>query len=360
MPIHPCLRVAAGLGALLLVASATAAAIDTIAFGSCIRQGKPQPVWEAVNALEPDVFLLLGDNVYADTTDMDAMRATYGMLAAEPGFVRLRSRCPIHATWDDHDYGANDAGAEYPMRAESEQIFLDFFEVPPNAPERGRPGVYSHQVYGPPGQRVQIILLDTRYFRSPLVRAPATPECPRVNHAPNRDPGATVLGAEQWRWLGERLREPADLRILASSIQVIPEEHCYEKWANFPLERERLLRLVRETDARGLILLSGDRHLAEISRLPAAAVGYPLYELTSSGMNAGGAGEGETNRYRVGPDNVRADNFGVVRVDWSKAPAELALEIHTADGRVAQRVEFPLAALAPEPQASPGNRPPAY
>jgi len=347
MPIPACVRIAAGLCALLLAASAAAQAIDTIAFGSCIRQGKPQPVWEAVNALEPDVFLLLGDNVYADTTDMDAMRGTYAMLAAEPGFARLRSRCPVLATWDDHDYGANDAGAEYPMRAESQQIFLDFFALPPDAPERTRPGVYSHQVYGPPGQRVQIILLDTRYFRSPLVRAPATPECRRGSHAPNRDPAATMLGADQWRWLGERLREPAELRILASSIQVVPEEHCFEKWANLPLERERLFRLIREADARGLILLSGDRHRAEISLLPDSAAGYPLYEITSSGMNSAGGRPGEPNRYRVGADSVRADNFGVVRVDWSKTPVAVALEVRTADGGLAQQVEVSLDTLAP-------------
>lgn len=337
IPIHQ--RIAAALICALFASSSLAETLETIAFGSCIKQGKAQPVWDAVLASQPDVFLLIGDNVYADTTDMDLMRQAYATLAAEPGFRRLRQHCPIHATWDDHDYGRNDAGADYPARAASEEVFLDFFRVPAGAPQRTRPGVYSHHLYGPPGQRVQLILLDTRYFRSPLKHALPTSDCPRVNLVPNDDPEATILGAAQWDWLAERLREPAELRIIASSIQVIPEAHCFEKWANFPLERARLLHLIRETGAEGVIFISGDRHLAEISRLPPEVVGYPVYEITSSGMNSAGAGDGERNRYRVTDDNYRADNFGVIRVDWSSRPPRVSLEVRGVDGRVVQRIE---------------------
>ena len=132
------------LSAVLLSLSFTSLAdktVSTIAFGSCLRQWNPQPVWEAVVARKPDLFLFIGDNVYADTTDMAQMRSTYSKLAAQPGYQRLLAQCPVHATWDDHDYGANDAGADYPMRDQSEQIFLDFFQVPKTAPPRQRPGL---------------------------------------------------------------------------------------------------------------------------------------------------------------------------------------------------------------------------
>jgi alkaline phosphatase D len=75
---------------------------------------------------------------------------------------------PVLAVWDDHDYGANDAGAEYPMKAESQRMFLDFFGVAGDSPRRRRPGIYDARVFGPPGRRVQVILLDLRYFRSPF------------------------------------------------------------------------------------------------------------------------------------------------------------------------------------------------
>src|SRR5436190_18218787 len=76
-----------------------------IAFGSCAHQDRPQPIWDAVVAARPDLFLFIGDTVYADTTDMDAMRATYARLAALPGYQKLLRTCPVLATWDDHDYG---------------------------------------------------------------------------------------------------------------------------------------------------------------------------------------------------------------------------------------------------------------
>ena len=110
--------------------------ITRIAVGSCIRQDKPQPIWQAVTAFAPDVLLLLGDNVYGDTEDMAVLREKYGRLAANAGFAALRAQVPIIAVWDDHDFGADDAGREYPLRRESQQVFLDFFGVAADAPVR--------------------------------------------------------------------------------------------------------------------------------------------------------------------------------------------------------------------------------
>jgi len=160
------------LGLLLIFTHAATAAdeppLSRIAFGSCARQDKPQPIWDAVVETKPQRFLFLGDNIYADTEDMDVMRAKYALLAKQPGFQKLKGTCPILATWDDHDYGANDAGAAYPKKQEAQQVFLDFFEVPKNDPRRMQEGVYNAHVFGPAGKRVQVILLDGRYFRSPL------------------------------------------------------------------------------------------------------------------------------------------------------------------------------------------------
>ena len=96
------------------------------------------------------------------------MRAKYARLAAMPGYQAAQVACPILATWDDHDYGVDDGGGEYPKKVESQQVFLDFFGDPEDSPRRKRQGVYDAEVFGPPGKRVQVILLDTRYFRSPL------------------------------------------------------------------------------------------------------------------------------------------------------------------------------------------------
>ena len=176
-------------------------------------------------ASRPQLLLLLGDNIYADTTNMDVMRRNYAKLAAMPGFQALRKSCPILATWDDHDLGANDAGSDFPRREESQKIFLDFFGDAPDSPRRKRPGVYDVHVFGPEGKRVQVILLDTRYFRSSPLKRGARALIGEGPYVPNPDPSQTFLGEDQWRWLAEQLKVPAEVRLLVSSIQVVAEDH---------------------------------------------------------------------------------------------------------------------------------------
>ncbi|MBC7821963.1 MAG: alkaline phosphatase family protein, partial [Planctomycetaceae bacterium] len=141
--------------------------LQRIAFGSCAKQDKPQPIWDAVVETKPQLFLFIGDNIYGDTEDMTVLKQKWDLLGAQPGYQKLKQTCPVLATWDDHDYGANDAGAEYPKKRESQQLFQDFFGIPKDSPRRQREGVYHAEIFGPPGRRVQILLLDARYFRGP-------------------------------------------------------------------------------------------------------------------------------------------------------------------------------------------------
>jgi len=343
------LAVVATVGTMLVssLALADEVPLSRIAFGSCCRQERPQPIWEAIAELKPELFLFLGDNIYGDTEDMDVLRKKYQMLGAEPGYRKLKEICPIFATWDDHDYGVNDGGADYPRKRESQQVFLDFFEVPANDARRSREGVYFSRTFGPAGKRVQIILLDCRYFRSPLKTGfqPGEPgEGYRGRYGRNTDPDATVLGAAQWKWLKAQLEQPAELRLIGSGVQVVPDEHGSEMWGNFPAERERLFRLIRETRANGVVFLSGDRHLAEMSRLSATdplGVGYPLYDVTSSSLNtpsgnftkAGTRFGNEINSYRVGLTYFET-NFGTVSIDWEQADPVVRLQVRDEKGAV--------------------------
>ena len=179
--------------------------------------------------------------------------------------------------------------------------------------------MYSTEIYGPPGKRVQVILLDTRYFRSPIKKAPFDPKTRVSACIPNTDPDATFLGADQWKWLEEQLRKPAEVRLLVSSIQVICDEHPFEKWANIPRERDKLYALINSTKAQGVIILSGDRHLAEVS-LDTKSVGYPLYDATSSGFNQASKNwrEPEKNAKRLAAMPY-GNNFGFITIDWSAA-----------------------------------------
>ena len=311
-------------------------------FGSCADTRRPQGFWQVLLDAKPSAVVLLGDNVYADTFDPAELRSAYAKLGAIDGFQRLRASAPLLATWDDHDFGQNDTGVEHPRQADAQKVFLDFFDVSEDSPRRRQKGVYSARVFGEAGRRVQVILLDTRSFRSGLEGGPKS-------YVPRSDADATLLGNDQWRWLAEQLRLPAELRLIGSSIQFAADEHGFEKWANFPRERERLLALLGETKASGVVILSGDRHKAEISRMDGAP--YPLYDVTSSALNrplAVQAGD-EPNRRRKGP-LVWEANFGVVEVDWSAPDPRVSLEIRRSDDGMPVVMEaFPLSRLKAAP-----------
>lgn len=324
--------------------------LSRIAFGSCATQERPQPIWEAIVETRPELFLFIGDNIYADTKDMMVMKAKYEKLGAMPGYRKLKATCPVLATWDDHDFGVNDGGKTYPRREDSQSLLLDFFGVPADSPRRKLEGVYHAEVFGPEGRRVQVILLDTRYHRSDLKtsteRNPAFPGV-RQPYVPNTDPGATILGETQWTWLEEQLRKPAEVRLIASSIQVVPEDHVFEKWMNIPAERDRLYELIRKTQAAGVIFLSGDRHLAELSMMD-AKVGYPLYDLTSSGLNQASKRwrPQELNTHRVATMNW-GDNFGLVTIDWNRPDPLIRLQIRDDQGEVTIQQKVLLSTLKP-------------
>lgn len=319
-----------------------------IVFGSCAHQDHDQPIWDTIVAAKPDLFLMIGDNIYGDSRDARVLKAKYEKLGARPGFKKLRATCPLLATWDDHDYGENDAGVEYPSKVASQKVFNDFFNVPEESPRRQREGIYDAQTFGPQGKRVQIILLDTRYFRSPL-RSWGPKERPKGSgpYRPHEESNevVTVLGEAQWKWLGQQLRQPAEVRIIATSIQAIANENGWETWGNFPRDRQRLFDLISETKAGGVVFISGDRHLAEISRIDAEDSGasYALYDVTSSSLNRPGSGanDNEPNGYRLGK-NYSPINFGEIAIDWEQKDAAITLSIHGGDGEVVREQKLSL------------------
>lgn len=331
-----------------IVASDPAVApLRRIGFGSCANQNRPQPIWDAVNALKPEVFLFLGDNIYADTNNMEVMKKKYDQLAAMPGYQRLKQSSKILATWDDHDYGKNDAGYEYGPKAQSQKLFLDFFGVPENSPRRQQEGVYNAEVIGPPGQRVQIIMLDTRTFRTPLKKKEPKPAKGEGPYEADPSETANMLGEAQWKWLEEQFKVPAEIRLIGSSIQLVAEDHGWEKWMNFPKQRERFFKLVGSTQAKGIIILSGDRHLAELSMMP-HAVGYPLYDVTSSGLTEADKKwrPYEVNQHRVGTMNF-GNNFGFITIDWYRSDPLIRLQIRDEDGEVTIQQKVLLSTIHP-------------
>ncbi len=318
--------------------------LTRIHFGSCVKQTEPMPIFEKIVQDRPEIFLMIGDNIYADTDDMEVMRAKYAKLNADPGFALLRATCPILATWDDHDYGRNDAGEEYAKKRESQKIFSDFWGDPLSSPRRQRPGVYDAHITGPEGQRVQIILLDTRYFRGPLKKGER-----RVggSYYPNEDPSVPLLGEAQWQWLEEQLKQPAEIRIIVSSIQFVAEAAGQETWSNLPVERQRMIDLIAKTEAMGVVFVSGDRHWSDLS-VQRENVPYPLYDLTSSSLNQPHKrGAPTENQYRETDTTYHQMNFGVVEIDWRGEESTLQLRIQDLENQTRIQKRVALSELQP-------------
>ena len=187
--------------------------ITRIAFGSCNDQAAPQPLWAPIRAAEPDRWIWMGDNVYGDTLNMTALDSIYARQNRRPGHRTLRESKRVIGTWDDHDYGANDAGRSYPKRDRSQAHVLDFMDVPEEHPGRERAGIYSAHTYGPPGKRVKVILLDTRHDRDPVTRDPISGQ----RYFPNEE--GDILGEAQWEWLKRELRtSTAQVHLIGTSI----------------------------------------------------------------------------------------------------------------------------------------------
>jgi alkaline phosphatase D len=312
--------------------------LRSIAFGSCINQVRPAPIWDTILAGKPDLFLFGGDNVYCEMPYSQArLRRAYALASASPGMSRLRRSVPHLAIWDDHDYGLNDGGAEFPFKAESKAEFLDFWKLPVDDPRRGRDGLYHAQVVGPPGQRVQVILLDERWFRSPWKRTDQRDAPGRERYVPDESPDKTMLGDAQWRWLEEQLRQPVEVRLIVSGVQVVTDGHGWERWGNFPRERERLYRMIANTGAQGVVFLSGDRHVGALYR-ESAGTPYPFYEMTSSGMTHPWKGAAEAGPNRLG-ELFTGYHYGTVDIDW--AGAGLSLSIRDIDGKPQRTARVP-------------------
>ncbi|KAM3341483.1 hypothetical protein P3S68_026449 [Capsicum galapagoense] len=354
--------------------------VSRIAFGSCANQSAPQPIWDAIIRFDPQVFIWMGDNIYGDIrrpfklfgkertigpwknvprfypcSELE-MKSRYLKAKNVPGYSNLtRSKTKVIGTWDDHDYGLNDAGKEFQNKITNQRLLLDFLDEPRASPRRKQAGVYASYIFGPVGKHVKIILLDTRYHRDPL------------------SSDGSILGDAQWMWLERELKgPPTTITIIVSSIQVISNHSATtgplfypESWGRFPREKSRLFKLLSHSKRKGVFFLSGDVHFGEIARYNCAA-DYPLYEITSSGLTQ--AVEKAVSpplhfvvRFlawltpaimRVKDKSCRycsctygQPNFGTIEINWDSDPVGLKFAIRDEKGLPAIALKLPLSEL---------------
>ena len=311
--------------------------LQVIAFGSCNRDELPQPLWPIIADQKPDLWIWGGDNIYADwyvrpdgqrekyTVNREWITQRYASQYSRPDYAAFRAETAIIGTWDDHDYGRNNAVATYKLKELTRDLSLSFLEVPIADPRWQREGIYGAYDFGPAGKRTKVILLDNRYFATS-----------RKADAPD------LLGETQRTWLQQTLlTSSADLHIFVSGTQIISSEHKYEKWADYPADREWLLQQIAESD-KPTILISGDRHIHEISVLKDDAFDFPLVDITSSGLtHTWDSFPGEPNQYRYG-EVTTGLGFGLVKIDWNGAAPKVDLQIidQTAEVNNSYSIQF--------------------
>ncbi|XP_045786345.1 uncharacterized protein LOC123881666 [Trifolium pratense] len=355
--------------------------VSRIAFGSCSNQSAPQPIWDAVLDFNPQIFILLGDNIYGDNkrpfkifgrertigpwknvprflpASEQEMEAKYQKAKSNPGYARVKESAEVIGTWDDHDYGLNDAGKEFHGKRTNQKLLLDFLDEPEDSPRRKQAGVYTSYTYGPMGKDVKVVLLDTRYHRDPI------------------GSDGTILGNSQWSWLESELNgPPTALTVIGSSIQVISNLSAavqpmfsMESWGRFPKERDRLFKLIADSKRGGVLFISGDVHFGEITRYD-CATDYPLFDITSSGLTQS-VEEVLPHFLRslvrfvawLTPSTMRVrgpnckytscvygqPNFGTIEIDWDSHPVSVKFDVRDKNGVAVTGVDIPLLELHP-------------
>ena len=284
-----------------------------IAFGSCNNQTLHNPFWKTIEENKPTIWIWGGDIIYTDTYDMEFMEQNYLKQKNNVEYADFIKKIEVLGTWDDHDFGVNDGGTEYPKKQEAQQLFLDFFDVPKNDERRKQEGVYYAKDYTINNKVIKIILLDTRYFRTALTSSVEKGK----RYQPNLYGEGTMLGETQWKWLENQLQtSKATYHIIVSSIQFLSNEHGFEKWGNMPHEVDKLTNLLKSTQAKNTIILSGDRHISEISKIEIKGLAYPIIDFTSSGLTHSYTKfKGEPNKYRLG-NVVSKKSFGLLKFNF--------------------------------------------
>ena len=292
-----------------------------IGIGSCLDQDFPQPIWQPIEEENLDYFIFLGDNVYGDSIfeNLYKMKRAYSkQKKLLPDFL---DQTDIFAIWDDHDYGKNDGGSDYKYKKLAENLFLDFWNVPINDVRRSREGIYFSENKVFFNKKYKLIFLDTRYFRSQL-------KGKKGSYQKNNDESATILGKEQWTWLEKELDSNFDYLFIFSSIQIIPEDHGFEKWSNFPNDRTKLLKILEKYKDR-TILFSGDRHRSGIYKRNG------IVEITSSSMNKPGSSFFETDKYLIG-ETYPQENYSVLKI----LNNDINIDIKDKNGEILNSISF--------------------
>ena len=310
--------------------------VYSIGFGSCLTQERSMPIFNTIKAENYDIFLMLGDNVYGDSEREDLLELREAYDKQRQNLDSFNFNFPVEAIWDDHDYGLNDAGKEYAYKEDAEQLFLDFWNIPQDDIRRTRPGLYFEWIEDIDGISVQMLFLDTRFFRDALLPTDERGAPGKERYLTQTDTSTSMLGDVQWSWLEQKMATEVDHRIIVSSIQFLAMGHGWEAWKTMPHERQRLIDLIDQSSSDSVLFISGDRHRGGLYQLTSTS-GKNIVEMTSSSLNLSFTNDEEAGPLRVGPTFVQ-ENYGEMLLD--KMTNKLTVNLKDNQGNIIQSVDL--------------------
>ena len=236
-----------------------------LAVASCMHSLKSHASFCLLNAQRPQFMLLLGDQVYSDTTDPQKIWHAHLRSRARPEFAAVIRNVPTYATWDDHDFVGNGSDGTAKGKDRALAAFKQLW-ANPYAGTDTVPGVFYRFGWGD----VDLFVLDARYHRSP-------------NKAPNDD-RKRMLGDDQFEWLVEGLlASRARFKIIVQGSALTLDEA--DGWLTFDFARRRIFRTIAQNGIEGVLWLSGDLHRSLVEVHSRCDTGfYDLYEIISSGI----------------------------------------------------------------------------
>jgi alkaline phosphatase D len=324
------------IAAFIVSFNASAQDIVKIVAGSCMKQSLPKPALASMAAENPNLTLLMGDNVYADTVVPDEMRAVYTTLVKDPNFIALKAKAPLMATWDDHDFSTNDSDGTNPIKNESKKLFLEFLGEGQQDSRQAHDGIYTSMTLGSGRKKVHVIMLDTRFNLATKSGRNPPPETVKSK------PGQKILGETQWKWFEDQLNVDSAFKIVVSSVQVFSNFHKYERWSVLPDELNRLKTLLSAQKGAGknIIFLSGDRHFGEIAKYAVGSDSY--YEMTSSNLNLEGISDWPKENNPQAIAKLSGPQYGVLDLKWGSNTVQVSLKLKDARGdtKATQPVDF--------------------
>ncbi|WP_156787588.1 alkaline phosphatase D family protein [Rubrobacter xylanophilus] len=248
--------------------------------------GGDYPAYRRMAGEELDLVVHLGDYVYEeeDTRTLADFRRLYGLYKSAPALREAHAAFPFVAVPDDHEVDNDWAGPypeDYPelgreeflrIRAAAFQAYYEHMPLRPSSLPRG-PRMRLHRRLRF-GGLAELHLLDTRQHRDdqPTGRliAPRRPEA--------LEPGRSMLGEEQRRWLFSGLRRSrARWNLIAQQTMLARYDYDtgpgvsvnHDQWDGYAAARRRLLGFLRERRPSGPVVLSGDWHAGFVNDLKA-------------------------------------------------------------------------------------------